>query len=107
MKFLAPLLIFAFIAIASSFPQVPPKIEEIVEKVVNFINNFPGGKDELEKALVIRMEQRAKNFHNEYNKEEIENFVETVASKLNGKVMNGEDFKKLAAAQLAARAAKA
>lgn len=103
MKFLTSILILAFIAITSAIPQ-PPSMEEKIEKVSNFINNFPGSKDDLMNALQTRMEEKSKDpNHKDWKKEDVEKFVDAVAAKLNGKVITGDEFKKFAAAQLAAR----
>lgn len=85
--------------------QPPPmNMQERVDHVSNFINKFPGSREDLEKALMQNMAERAKNMPKDTKKEDIEQFISAVAAKLNGKTMNGEDFKKFAAAQMAAKA---
>jgi hypothetical protein len=50
------------------------------------------------------MDERAKDpNHKEFKKEEVERFADAVASKLTGKVMSGDEFKKIVADQLAKR----
>ena len=101
MKLFVAIFLFALVAIATAKPQ---NMEEKVEKVVNFINNFQGSRDELEKALIAKMDEKAKTGKT-WKDEEVAKFLEMVVPKLNGKVISGEEFKSFIKAQVAARKA--
>jgi hypothetical protein len=103
--------IISFLAIASiiSFisaqpPPIPPPVLEKINKIAEFINNFSGSREELEKALIANMDkEHGKDMAPNFPPEMIQKFIEAVASKLNGKVMSGDDFKAFTNKQISGR----
>lgn len=97
-------IFIAFIALICMVHAQPPpmNLQEKVDHVSNFINKFPGTREDLEKVLMQRMTERAKDLPKDIKKEDIERFISAVASKLDGKVMTGDDFKKFAATHMTA-----
>ncbi|KAG5667077.1 hypothetical protein PVAND_015076 [Polypedilum vanderplanki] len=95
------IVIFLCALIIAVTANPPPHVEEKINKIVEFINNFTGSKAELEAALVQNFQQDHEKVPEHVTKEMIENFIETVASKITSKVMTGDDFKKFAAQKMA------
>lgn len=76
-----------------------------VQKAADFINNFPGTREELEKALIEKIDKdhEAHKDMPPMPKEIIDKFIAAVAEKLNGKLMSPEEFKAFLEAKLAAK----
>jgi hypothetical protein len=88
--FLVSLAIFALCALIHA---QPPMMQEKIDKAADFINNFQGTKEELEKTLIEKMNTRMNNAHQHMPKEAVAKFIDSVAEKLNGKMMGGDEFK--------------
>ncbi|CAG9810165.1 unnamed protein product [Chironomus riparius] len=104
--------IVALIAIISTLafisaqppPPIPPPVLEKINHISNFINNFSGTREELEKALIANMDkEHGKDMAPNFPPEKIQMFIDMVASKINSKVMSGDDFKAFTNKQISGR----
>lgn len=98
MKFFIVITIFLIIAFVTCQPPAMA-FQDKVNHVVDFINKFQGTKEELENAILKKMEEKAEKLPKDVPKEAVDRFIEAVANRLESKVMTGEDFKKFAAEQ--------
>ena len=93
----------AFIS-AQPPPPIPPPVQDKINHIADFINNFKGSKEDLEKALIANMDkEHGKDMAPNFPPEKIQMFVDMVASKINSKIMSGDDFKAFTNKQISAR----
>lgn len=105
MKFIIVIFAAFFcINFISAQPPLPPPMLEKVNRIADMINNYQGTREDLEKIMIEKMDSdHGKDMPPPPPKEVIQVFIDSVASKLNGKVMSGDDFKEFAKKQMAAR----
>lgn len=101
--FLAIICTINFIS-AQPPPPIPPPVQDKINHIADFINNFSGSREDLEKALISNMDkEHGKDMAPNFPPEKIQMFIDAVASKLNGKVMSGDDFKAFTNKQISGR----
>ena len=101
---IAIICVISFISAQPPPPPLPPPVLEKITRISDFINNFAGTREDLEKALIANMDKdHGKDMAPNFPPEQIKMFIDMVASKLNGKVMSGDDFKAFVGKQMAER----
>lgn len=98
--------IICTVSIISAQPPlpIPPPVQEKINHIADFINNFSGSRDELEKALISHMDnEHGKDMAPNFPPEKIQMFIDAVASKLTSKVMSADDFKAFTNKQISGR----